>query len=287
MRVIPSIDEMRQVSRTLRQGGKRIGLVPTMGYFHEGHLSLMRAARAECDSVIVSLFVNPTQFGLFEDYERYPRDLPRDLKMAESVGVDLIFAPTPSEMYPLTFETVVRVPRVSAGLCGWARPGHFDGVATVVAKLFNIIQPDVAYFGAKDYQQTIVIRRMVADLNLPIQIVVCPTVRESDGLAMSSRNVYLTPAERLEAPRIYLALREAEKACRAGQTEVESLRTLIRELLERPPAFRVDYVEIVHPETLLPLKEIGADGAVIAVAAFLGNTRLIDNIVISGESSSS
>lgn len=287
IKVIQSVDEMSYMSRQLRAEGKRIGLVPTMGYFHEGHLSLMRAARADCDSVVVSLFVNPTQFGPFEDYEKYPRDLPRDLHMAEKEGVDILFTPSVAEMYPQGFETVIHLPRVSAGLCGWARPGHFDGVAVVVAKLFNIIQPDVAYFGAKDYQQTVLIRRMVVDLNMKVQIVVCPTIREPDGLAMSSRNAYLSEEERRQAPRIYRALCEAEKAYRNGESRASTLRRIIRELLESPPPFSVDYVEIVHPQTLLPLNRIGEDGAVIAVAGFLGKTRLIDNILIEGSSNQS
>ncbi|MHA2620963.1 MAG: pantoate--beta-alanine ligase [bacterium JZ-2024 1] len=285
MKVVESIKEMRSIIRELRGEKKRIGLVPTMGYFHEGHLSLMRRARNDCDAVVVSIFVNPTQFGLFEDFERYPRDIPRDLDLAMREGVDFVFSPPVPEMYGPSYETIVCVSRTSQGLCGWARPGHFDGVATVVTKLFNVVQPDVAYFGAKDYQQSVVIRRMVEDLNLPVEIVVCPTVREPDGLAMSSRNTYLTAEERAQAPRIYGALLEAERAYRAGEKNASALRSLVRDLLEKPPSFRVDYVEIVHPDSLLPLKEIGTDGAVIAVAAFLGNTRLIDNIIVTGQGS--
>jgi pantoate--beta-alanine ligase len=280
MKVIQTIEEMRQTSENIRSRGLGLGLVPTMGYFHEGHLSLMRRARAECDVVVTSIYVNPTQFGVLEDFERYPRDLPRDLEMAESVGVDYVFAPSDGEMYPEGFATSIRVANLSAPLCGWARPGHFEGVATVVAKLFNIIAPTVAYFGAKDYQQTVVIRRMVADLNLPVRIVVCPTVRESDGLAMSSRNTYLSPEERKQAPRIYQALREAAQMWRSGCSDAAVLRGHIRDLLQAPPAFQIDYVEIVHPESLLPLKTVGQEGGVAAVAVFLGRTRLIDNILL-------
>jgi pantoate--beta-alanine ligase len=284
MKVIQSIEQMRATSRKVRRRSQRIGLVPTMGYFHEGHLSLMRTARAECDSVVASIYVNPTQFGVLEDLERYPRDIPRDIALAETAGVDIVFAPADDEMYPNGFATSVRSPVLSANLCGWSRPGHFEGVATVVAKLFNIVSPDAAYFGLKDYQQTVVICRMVTDLNFPVRIVTCPTVRESDGLAMSSRNAHLSPEERMQAPRLYRALQDAENAYRSGETDAANLRLRIRSLLEEPPTFKTDYVEVVHPDSLLPLKSIGDEGAVIAVAVFLGRTRLIDNIVLKGGS---
>lgn len=250
-----------------------------MGYFHEGHLSLMRAARKENDVVVVSLFVNPTQFGPNEDLDRYPRDFDRDQRLAAEVGVDAIFAPTPEEMYPPGYATYVEVERLSQGLCGQSRPGHFRGVATVVCKLFNIVQPDRAYFGQKDFQQQLIIRRMVRDLNFPLTIVTVPTVREPDGLAMSSRNAYLSPEERKSALALIRSLKQGEALIRSGERQAQKIRQAMAETLGSDPRVCIDYVEVRDPESLEPVFTI--DGEVLlAVAAFVGQTRLIDNLVV-------
>ena len=276
MRVIDTIAEMQQQANTWRREGLRIGFVPTMGYFHEGHLALMRHARKRSDRVVVSIFVNPTQFGPNEDFDRYPRDMERDLKLAAQIPVDVVFAPTVEEMYPERYQTYVEVMDITQPLCGAKRPGHFRGVTTVVAKLFHIVKPHVAIFGEKDYQQLVVIKRMVADLNMPIEIVPMPTVREPDGLAMSSRNWYLTPEERKVAPALYRALKKAAEAVQAGATGREAEEIVKREL-EKVPQFELQYVEAVHPETLEPVDK---PPMVIAAAAFLGKARLIDNIKV-------
>jgi pantoate--beta-alanine ligase len=278
MRVADSIAETRTFVRSARSDGKSIGLVPTMGAFHEGHLSLMRRARADEDIVIVSLFVNPLQFGPSEDYQAYPRDFETDARLAQAEGVDLIFAPTVEEMYPREQLTSVQVAEISEGMCGEFRPGHFTGVATVCSKFFNIVQPDRAYFGEKDYQQLQVIRRMVQDLNLTVRVVGVPTLREADGLALSSRNRYLSPEERAVAPALRAALKAGAEAVRQGATGPQA-EVVVAEVLGEQPLFRLQYVKAVHPDTLEPAHWAGPP-MVIAAAAHLGTTRLIDNIKI-------
>jgi pantoate--beta-alanine ligase len=276
MRVVHTIAEARAVRRALPGTW---GFVPTMGYLHEGHLSLVRRARAENDRVAVSIFVNPTQFGPHEDYARYPRDLERDLRLLEPLGVDLVFVPSVEEMYPPGFQTWVIVEEVSRPLEGASRPGHFRGVATVVAKLFNILQPDRAYFGQKDAQQTVVIRRMVQDLNIPVEIVICPTVREPDGLAMSSRNTYLNPEERRAATVLFRALQAAKARYEAGERDAERLREAMREVIRAEPLARIDYVSVAHPETLQELERVEGP-ALLSLAVYIGTTRLIDNLML-------
>ncbi len=280
MEVVTKAKEMQDIALTLKKEGKSIGFVPTMGYFHEGHLSLMRKAREENDIVVVSIFVNPLQFGPNEDYERYPRDEERDLKLAGEVGVDYVFMPTVEELYPDDFSTYVEVEKLTEGLCGRCRPGHFRGVTTVVAKLFNIVQPNRAYFGKKDYQQLKVIQRMVRDLNFPIEIVPCPTVREPDGLAMSSRNKYLSPDERKSALSLYKSLKLAEELIKSGERNPEKVKKEMEKLiLNHPHVTKIDYIEIVDPEDLEPVKEISSD-VLVALAAWVGKARLIDNLEV-------
>lgn len=276
MQTVKTIAEVRQIRKSLTGTW---GLVPTMGYLHEGHLSLCRRAQAECDHVAVSIFVNPTQFGPTEDLARYPRDLPRDLALLETVGVDLVFAPEPDEIYPPGFQTYVTVEQVAQPLEGAARPGHFRGVATVVAKLFNIFQPDKAYFGQKDAQQVVVIRQMARDLDLPLEIVVCPTVREADGLAMSSRNTYLTPPERQAATVLYRALCAAQAAWQAGERNGDALRQAMRDVLATEPLARPEYVSAADPVTLAEL-EVAERGVLLSMAVRIGTTRLIDNFLL-------
>lgn len=279
MELITKVKDMQARSEALRQAGKRIGFVPTMGYFHEGHLALMRKARKLSDVVVVSIFVNPTQFGPGEDYERYPRNLERDFKLAEAEGVDLLFAPSEEEMYPVGYQTYVEVSDLSRPLCGASRPGHFRGVATVVLKLFNIVKPHLAVFGEKDYQQLQVIKRMVRDLNLEVEIVPHPIVREPDGLAMSSRNVYLSPEERKSALCLYQALELARRRVSEGQRDVPTLKAELEEFISSHPHTRIDYVEFRDPETL---EEKGmVDGpTLLALAVFVGKARLIDNTIL-------
>lgn len=275
--VVRTKAEVRRAVAAMRP--QRIALVPTMGYLHEGHLSLVDRARELADRVVLSIFVNPLQFGPQEDLDRYPRDLERDVELATGRGVDLIFAPDVREMYP-GGEPIVRVVpgRLGDTLCGAYRPGHFEGVLTVVAKLFGIVRPDVAVFGQKDFQQAVLIRRMVADLDLGIEIDVAPIVREPDGLAMSSRNVYLSPEERESALGLYRGLTRAAEAFAGGERDAERLRRLVHEELARP-GVRVQYVEVVDPETLQPTQP-ASPGNVLAVAAFVGQTRLIDNVIL-------
>lgn len=279
MEIFSRIDPLRAYLREQRSHGASIGLVPTMGYFHEGHLSLMRSARQDNDVVVVSLFVNPTQFGPNEDLERYPRDPQRDQRLAAEVGVDAIFAPPPEEMYPPGYATYVEVEKLSQGLCGQSRPGHFRGVATVVSKLFNIVQPDRAYFGQKDFQQQVIIRRMVRDLNFPLSIVTVPTVREPDGLAMSSRNAYLTPEERRSALALIRSLKAGEALIRSGERQAQKVRQAVAAALGSDPRVRIDYVEVRDPENLELVSTIQGD-VLLAVAAFVGSTRLIDNLMV-------
>ncbi|GAW92212.1 pantoate--beta-alanine ligase [Calderihabitans maritimus] len=279
MRVINSISGLREYLEPCRKKGKTIGFVPTMGYFHEGHLSLMRQARKDCDVVVVSIFVNPIQFGAGEDYEEYPRDIDRDSKLAEKVGVDVIFAPAVREMYPEGYSTFVEVENLTEGLCGRSRPGHFRGVTTVVTKLFNIVQPDKAYFGQKDAQQAMVIRKMVADLNMPLEVIVLPTVREADGLAMSSRNVYLTPEQRKSATVLYRSLQLAKNLIEAGERSVAAVVERVKQEINAEPLAKIDYVEIRRADDLAQVEKI--EGKIlIALAVFIGKTRLIDNEIV-------
>ncbi len=279
MRVTGKIEEVRLWTSAARKAGKRIGLVPTMGALHVGHVSLIEAAAQQCDFVVVSIFVNPTQFGPGEDFENYPRPLEQDLAICEQHGADVVFAPTPAEMYPRENQTWVNVVGITESLCGRSRPIHFRGVTTVCTKLFNIVGCDVAFFGQKDAQQSIVIRRMVADLNMPLEIVVCPTVREPDGLAISSRNQYLSEQQRKEAPVLYEALQQARKMIEAGETDPNAVRRQMERTIGRVEAMSSEYVEIVDPETLEALDRITGP-VLIAVAARLGPARLIDNIMM-------
>lgn len=275
--LISSIAAMREVSRQMKRQGT-VALVPTMGALHAGHLSLIRAARAACDVVVVSIFVNPTQFGPNEDYERYPRTLDTDLKLLEQERVDFVFAPETAEMYPEgDAETFVEVPRIGNRLDGASRPGHFRGVATVVAKLFHITLPDMAFFGQKDAAQVAVLRAMVRDLNFPLELVICPTVREPDGLAMSSRNRYLTTSERMQSLTLYRALSEAHDEARRGIRDAHELLKTMMRVMQNEPSVHVEYIEVVDPKTLLPVEDV-SDGALLAIAARIGGTRLIDNI---------
>lgn len=282
MYMIETIDELRQYVKITRQSGKTIGYVATMGYLHEGHLSLVQTARAQSDIVVVSIFVNPLQFGPNEDYEDYPRDLKRDQLLLENNGCDVLFAPSVSEMYPRPMATFVELPELSDKLCGRTRPIHFRGVATVVCKLLNIVQPDAAYFGQKDGQQVAVIRRMVDDLNLPVRIVSVPIVREADGLAKSSRNIYLTEAERPHATVLYRALRAAAEEIVAGDRSVAAIIHRMAVTISAEPGVRLDYAEVVDTATLQRADTIEGD-LMLAVAAFIGRARLIDNIPLQVE----
>ncbi|AJG41565.1 pantoate--beta-alanine ligase [Thermotoga sp. RQ7] len=279
MRIIETIEEMKKFSEEMREKKKTIGFVPTMGYLHEGHLSLVRRARAENDVVVVSIFVNPTQFGPNEDYERYPRDFERDRKLLEKENVDCVFHPSVEEMYPPDFSTFVEETKLSKPLCGRSRPGHFRGVCTVVTKLFNIVKPHRAYFGQKDAQQFRVLRRMVRDLNMDVEMIECPIVREPDGLAMSSRNVYLTPEERKQALALYQSLKIAENLFLNGERDAVKIKEAMINHLSRFDRVKIDYVEIVDEETLEPVEKIDRK-VIVAVAAWVGKARLIDNTIL-------
>ena len=270
---------MRTISTRLRARGRTIAFVPTMGALHAGHLSLVDRARKHADAVVVSIFVNPTQFGPTEDFSRYPRDFRGDLKKLRGAGVDVLFAPDAQAMYPSGFATTVHVAGVTETLCGPFRPGHFDGVAIVVLKLFEIVAPHFAVFGLKDFQQTVVIRRMVRDLALPVRIVTTPTLREADGLALSSRNARLSASERSAAPVIYRALSAARRCFAEGEHSAAMIKKIVRTILRREPLLRVEYVSLVDPDSLHELRR-AARGAVIAVAGRIGGVRLIDNVVL-------
>ena len=276
MLTVKTLTELRSARRTL---SGRVGLVPTMGYLHEGHLSLVRCAGQECNHVVVSIFVNPTQFRLQEDLSKYPRDLNRDLALLEPLGVDLVWLPDTETMYPPGFQTWVEVESITQPLEGTMRPGHFRGVTTVVAKLFNGVQPDAAYFGQKDAQQAAVIRQMTRDLNFPLEIVVCPIVREPDGLAMSSRNVYLDPEQRKAATVLSRSLRTAKEAYESGERNAETLRGRMKGVLASEPLADVQYVSCADYDTLEEL-EIVTGKALLSLAVFIGKTRLIDNLVL-------
>ena len=270
---------MHAIIKRLRMQGKTIGFVPTMGALHEGHVSLMRQARRENDFVVVSIFVNPTQFGPQEDFKKYPRNLRGDALLCRKIGADIIFYPEIKEMYPDNYKTYVGVYDLSDCLCGKFRPGHFRGVATVVTKLFNIVSPDIVYFGQKDAQQAIIIRKMVDDLNMPLKIKVMPTVRDKDGLALSSRNVYLDPEERRDATVLYQALNLARDLIRKGNINSASIIQRMKQLINRKKSAKVQYISIVDLENLKPIPKI-KDKALLALAVYIGKIRVIDNIIL-------
>jgi pantoate--beta-alanine ligase len=277
MNICTTIYEARAASRS--QHAKRLGLVPTMGALHEGHLSLVHLAKAQCDAVAVSIFVNPTQFGPTEDLSKYPRQFDRDCRLLEKEGVEILFAPPVEEIYPDGAVTWVLVEGLSEKLDGRSRPGHFRGVTTIVSKLFHILEPEAAFFGQKDAAQLAVIRRMVEDLNFPVEIVACPIVREPDGLAMSSRNAYLNREERGRALVLQRSLQRAQQEFQAGERIAAKLISAAKEVLAREPQVALDYFEIVDPDTLDPVERI-SQKTLVAVAAYIGSTRLIDNIVL-------
>ncbi len=279
MKIIKSCSEIQKFCNSARYEGKTIGFVPTMGFLHEGHLSLMRRSRAENDLSVISIFVNPTQFGPGEDYSTYPRDLERDSEMAESVGVDVIFTPEVKDMYPNGYATFVNVEGLTNKMCGISRPTHFRGVTTVVSKLFNLVHPNRAYFGQKDAQQAIVIKRMTEDLNFDIQIIVMPIVREQDGLAMSSRNKYLNTEERKASLVLSQSLFLAQKLISQGNTDTKEIYNLIKDKISSEPLAKIDYIAIVDANNLEEVDKIKKN-TLIALAVFIGRTRLIDNIII-------
>jgi pantoate--beta-alanine ligase len=275
--------ELTDLHIARRQLPEPVGLVPTMGFLHEGHISLVRQAHQECNSVVVSIFVNPTQFGPDEDLRTYPRDIPRDLALLRSAGVELVWMPTPEIMYPQDFQTWISVEKLTQTLEGARRPGHFPGVATVVAKLFNAISPHKAYFGQKDAQQALVIQQMARDLNFPIEIMICPTIREADGLAMSSRNSYLNPDERQAATVLWRALMAAKTAFDEGEFDAKQLRTVMMDTIKAEPLAKLDYASIASPSTLIELDQVKGD-ALFSMAVYIGRTRLIDNFLLQDES---
>ena len=279
MDVATTIESVRSLVRIARERGEKIGLVPTMGALHVGHVSLIEAAVKNGDFVVVSIFVNPTQFCPGEDFEAYPRPLEADLEICRKAGVDVVFAPAPEQIYPSENLTWVTVEKLTEPLCGRNRPGHFRGVTTVCAKLFNIVGPDIAYFGQKDGQQAIVIRRMAADLNMPLKIFVCPTIRESSGLAVSSRNQYLSDRQKQDAANIYASLKECRRMIEAGVTDVPQIIIRMREILQQVPSIEIEYVSIVNAETLQDVQTINGK-VLIAAAVKIGPARLIDNILV-------
>ncbi len=279
MKVVNTIPRMSTLVKISKKEGKSIGLVPTMGYLHEGHLSLVRAAKKHVDVVVMSIFVNPIQFGACEDFEKYPRDFKRDERLATSAGVDIIFAPSAEEMYPDGYVTYVNVEHLTETMCGQSRPGHFKGVTTVVAKFFDIIKPDIAYFGQKDAQQAIVIKKMAGDLNMGVEIKIMPTIREPDGLAMSSRNVYLSPDERKNAVTLYESLKRAESLVKSGERDAKKITRMIEESIKRVPAAKIDYISITDTLRLKEISKVSGE-TLMALAVFIGKTRLIDNIIV-------
>lgn len=279
MILVETVAGMKALSRDWKRAGQKVGFVPTMGYLHEGHLSLVRESKTRADVTVVSIFVNPTQFGPNEDLAKYPRDLAKDAAYLERAGVDVLYHPPAAEVYPPGYRTYVEVEGLQDKLCGRSRPGHFRGVATVVLKLFETVGPDLAFFGAKDAQQVLIIERMARDLDLGVEVVTCPLVREADGLALSSRNAYLSPEERQAALALSIGLRWAERAVAAGERDPAKVVAGIRAVLEAEPLARIDYVEAVDPETLEPVTEMRGP-VLVAVAAFVGSTRLIDNVRI-------
>lgn len=281
MVIVEKVKDMKELSKKYLKENKTIGFVPTMGFLHEGHLSLVRRAREENDIVVVSIFVNPTQFGPNEDYESYPRDFERDVKLLKELNVDVVFHPPVEEMYPKDFSTYVEETKLSRYLCGKSRPGHFRGVCTIVTKLFNIVHPTRAYFGQKDAQQFRVIKRMVRDLNMDVELVECPIVREHDGLAMSSRNIYLSDDERVQALALYNSLKLAENLVKSGERDAGVVKSAMKEFLSRYDKVKIDYVEIVDEETLEPVKHIEGK-VIVAIACWVGKARLIDNVIVQG-----
>ncbi len=279
MLIIKTIKHLRQTLSESRRKGQKIGFVPTMGYFHEGHLSLMRRAKKECDICVVSIYVNPKQFGPQEDLSRYPRDIKRDAKMIQKENVDILFIPSDNDLYPNCYLTYIDVEKISNTLCGKYRPGHFRGVATVVAKLLNMVMPDVMYLGQKDAQQVVVLSRMIADLNFSVDIRVVPIAREHDGLAMSSRNIHLSPQERAQAPEIYRALCDASLRIRRGERSASKIIAIIHKTITTNTVGKIQYVACVDAITLEPLKRLKGK-VLIALALLLGKTRLIDNVII-------
>lgn len=279
MEIVTSVEQVREKILGWKKSGLKIGFVPTMGYLHEGHLSLVRESKKRTDRTVVSIFVNPTQFGPNEDYQVYPRDLERDQKLLSREGVDLLFYPSVEVMYPEGYKTFVEVKDLQDRLCGRSRPGHFRGVCTVVLKLFNIVQPDEAFFGWKDAQQVIILQKMVEDLNVPVKITPLPLVRDQDGLALSSRNIYLSPEERKAALVLNRSLDLAAELINKGERSAELIKRKMLELIQREPLARVDYVEIVDLKTLEPLEQV-RENTLIALAVFIGRTRLIDNLRI-------
>jgi pantoate--beta-alanine ligase len=279
MEVVETIESVRELVKEARGKGKKIGFVPTMGALHIGHISLIEAAKKDCDFIVVSIFVNPTQFGEGEDFEKYPRPLEADLEICRKTGVDVVFNPAPEQMYQAENITWVNVEKLTKTLCGRFRPGHFRGVATVCAKLFNIVGPDVAFFGQKDAQQAVVIRRMVADLKMPLEIVVCPTVREADGLAVSSRNKYLSEQQKKDATYIYKSLQKCEEMIKAGIKDAGRIVREMQKVLNEVPSIEIEYVSIVDAESLQNLDRV-AGKVLAAVAVRIGPARLIDNIVV-------
>jgi pantoate--beta-alanine ligase len=282
MQVFNTVSGLREFLAAHRAAGKRIGLVPTMGYLHAGHMSLVQAARRECEVVVMSIFVNPKQFGPQEDFATYPRDMEGDLRQAREAGVDAVFTPAVEEMYPSGFLTEVIVHELTAPLCGASRPSHFNGVTTVVAKLFNIVGPDRAYFGQKDYQQVTILRQMATDLCMPLEVITCPTVREPDGLAMSSRNAYLNPAERQAALVLSRALLLAEEHLAQGERQGARLMTTLRDCIAKQPLARIDYVTVCDPQTLREVDQLSGT-VLVALAIYIGQTRLIDNALLHAE----
>ena len=279
MKVITSIDKMKKAARRLKSQGKTIGFVPTMGFLHLGHLSLVRESCRRADKTVVSIFVNPIQFGPGEDFKDYPRDLKKDSELLEKEGVDYLFVPEPGEMYPEGYKTYVEVHELQNRLCGRSRPTHFQGVCTVVLKLFNIVNPDIAFFGQKDAQQAIIVKRMARDLNSDVAVEVLPTVREEDGLALSSRNIYLNQEQRKAALVLSRSLREAEAMVEKGEMNVAAILSRMKEIISKEPQARIDYIEIVDMEELKPLARIEKQ-ALAALAVFLGRARLIDNKIL-------
>jgi pantoate--beta-alanine ligase len=279
MEIIKSVIEMQKRAESIHLSGKKIGFVPTMGALHDGHISLLHLARPICDVLVVSIFLNPTQFGQGEDYEKYPRDFKADEEKSKGANVDIIFYPEKNDIYPEGFSTSVKVQGLSDIMCGMSRKGHFKGVATIVLKLFNIVKPHIVIFGEKDYQQAVIIKRMVRDLNLDMEVITAPTVRERDGLAMSSRNVYLNESERIQATSIYKSLKEAEDLIKNGERNPSVIKEKMREIIEKNPYCKIDYIDIRDAENLIEI-DIIKGKILIAVACFMSEkTRLIDNIV--------
>ena len=279
MKTVESVARMSTLAKILRKEGKSIGFVPTMGYLHEGHLSLVRAARKHTDTVVASIFVNPAQFGPGEDFEKYPRDIKRDEELVRTAGVDVLFYPSIKEMYPEGYVTYVNVEKLTDGLCGASRPGHFKGVTTVVAKLFGIVKPTIAYFGQKDAQQAVIIRKMVEDLNMDVEVKVMPIIREKDALAMSSRNVYLSEAERKDAAALNQALKRAESLIEKGERSSAVIKKEMERIIKEKDSAKIDYMAIVDAKNLKELQLITGE-TLIALAVFMGRTRLIDNTIV-------